>query len=97
MLVCFDNIRNAVRVTMSSVCRWWPLILVMSCGVLVLNLGERCSRALGLTRFDFAAAAGDAPDDEHTESGRSLLRREQEASLSADVLTIAHHELGLYE
>ena len=63
---------------MSSVCRWWPLILVMSCGVLVLNLGERCSRALGLTRFDFAAAAGDAPDDEHTESGRSLLRREQE-------------------
>ena len=50
----------------------------MFCAVLVLNLGERCSRALGITRFDFAAAAGDAPADEHTERGRSLLRREQE-------------------
>ena len=59
-------------------CRLWPIILVMFCAVLVLNLGERCSRALGITRFDFAAAAGDAPDDEHTERGRSLLRREQE-------------------
>ena len=57
---------------------WWPLILVLFCLVLALNLGERLSRALGITRFDFAAAAGDAADDEHTERGRQLLRREQE-------------------
>lgn len=57
---------------------WWPLMLVLFCLVLALNLGERISRVLGVTRFDFTAAADGAADDEHTERGRHLLRREQE-------------------
>lgn len=57
---------------------WWPLLLVLFCIVLALNMGERISRVLCVTRFDFGAAADGTADDEHTERGRHLLRREQE-------------------
>lgn len=67
---------------------WWPLLLVLFCAVLALNMGERISRTLGVTRFDFSAAAGGGADDEHTERGRQLLRREQEVCVETSDLKL---------
>ena len=77
---------------------WWPLMLVLFCLVLALNMGERISRALGITRFDFAAAAagGGAADDEHTERGRHLLRREQEVTHDASLRHLVQSKSGLF-
>jgi len=59
--------------------KWFPLVLVAYCGILALTSMTGCHCMEGFVPGRLTFDKDEEPDDEHSERGRTLLRKEQEA------------------